>query len=326
MIIKQTFYLLWLFVAVFVSLFAEAREPSVRQYFSSVQQPSNLIVDFSNGVSTMLMTTDVENASRLGFGTHLTVGYAYLWNGFVGFQVGIGVHYATNAFASDGIESQTLGYLSVSNNETTSTRRSHYTATISSVREDYKSIFVEVPIKLTLQGRRFWFDCGGRLLLPVSMTATYDYGETSIGLGRTIDGFGTTLDKPVEIECLSARYGDYTIATLSDGGTNYAAIALTIGCGYRWVIDDQNTLKIGAFVDFALNQIKIGYSNSMVDFGNAVDFHPVLQSNVVSALRYANCGITLTYNFAFAQKNSLRGNKYGYSYSSQRHKGGKTKW
>lgn len=267
------------------------------------QRSSNITIEQGNGLSSLLIASDIKDVNRIGFTTNLIVGYTYFWERTAGFHTGLGIRYARSGFAADGVESQSMGYMIAYNNESSVKRRTHYTATITSVKENYNAFFLELPIQLVYQYRQFWFDYGFKIFLPISVKGAYDYGETVIGAGYTIDGFGTDVPAPIEFDRLDARSGTYTVSTLGGGGSAYTAyVALSFSCGYRHAIDKKHMLQFGVFIDFALNRTAINSSNGMVDIGNDVAFHPVLQSSLVQSLRHIDCGISVTYNFTFGQR------------------------
>ncbi len=273
------------------------------------QRRSNFTIEQGDGIADLLINSDVDNVNRMGFTTYLTAGYTFLWSKGSGFHTGLGVRYVRSGFASGSVESQTMGYLTAYNNEAEVTRRTHYTTSVVSVEETYKAFFLELPLQLTFQQSNFWVDYGFKLLLPLSVKASYNYGETSIGVGYRIDGFGTTIGVPLEIDRLSSQQGDYTVGSLVGGGVCYPAYVLfALSGGYRLAIDNNQSLRFGFYFDIALNRTHVGNDQNLVNFGNDITFNNVLQSNLVNSLRYVDCGISITYNFTFGKRIAYRRN------------------
>lgn len=287
-------------------MLAEAQQTSyfrTQQKYFRWQRRSNLSIDQGNGLSSLLMASNIKNVNRIGYTGHLIAGYTYFWERSAGFHTGLGIRYARSGFVADNVESQSLGYMTAYNNEASAKRRTHYVADITTVHESYNAFFLELPLQLVYQQGNFWFDYGFKFLLPLSVKGSYDYGETSIGAGYVIDGFGIEIPDPVEIDRLDAHSGTYTIATLGGGGTAYPAYAaVAFSCGYRHAIDKQQMVLFGFFIDFAINKISINNRDGMVVIGNDVVFHPVMQSNIVQSLRHIDCGISVTYNYTFGKR------------------------
>lgn len=227
----------------------------------------------------------------------------------MGFHTGLGVRYARSGFSAESIETQTMGYMTAYNNEDETMRSTHYTASISSIKETYTAFYLDFPLQLTFQQGNFWADAGFRFLLPLSVKASYNYGETSIGVGYRIDGFGTSVDIPVEVDRLSPQEGAYTIGSLGGGGVCYPAYVLVaFSGGYRLALDNKQSLRFGLYFDIALNRTYVGNDQNLVNFGNDITFNNVLQSNLVNSLRYVDCGISITYNFTFGKRIAYRRN------------------
>lgn len=290
----------------FGAMLAEAQQTAyfrTQQKYFWRQCRSNLTIDQGNGLSSLLIASNIKDVNRIGYTGHLMAGYTYFWERSAGFHTGLGIRYARSGFVADNVESQSLGYMTAYNNETSAKRRTHYAADITTVHESYNAFFLELPIQLVYQQGNFWFDYGFKLLLPLSVKGSYAYGETSIGAGYAIDGFGTEVPAPVEIDRLDARSGTYTVATLGGGGSAYPVYAsVALSCGYRHAIDKRRMLLFGFFIDFALNRTSIDNSGGMVDIGNDVVFRPVLQSDIVQSLRHIDCGISVTYNYTFGKR------------------------
>lgn len=274
------------------------------------QRRSNFTIEQGNGIADLLIDSDVDNVNRMGFTTYMTAGYTFLWSKENGFHTGLGIRYVCSGFSAGSVESQTMGYLTAYNNEAEVTRRTHYTASVVSVEETYKAFFLEMPLQLTFQQGNFWVDYGFKFLFPLSVKASYDYGETSVGVGYRIDGFGTTIGVPLEIDRLSPQKGDYTVGTLVGGEVCYPAYVLfALSGGYRLALDNRQSLRFGFYFDMALNRTHVGSGQNLVDFGNVTTFNNVLQSNLVNSLRYVDCGISVTYNLTFGKRISYRRNK-----------------
>lgn len=274
-----------------------------QQKYFNLQHRSNFTVNQGNGISSLLIASDLKNVNRPGFTTHLDVGYTFLWSYAGGFHTGLGIQYAGSAFASDGVESQTMGYMTAYSNEQSATRHAHYTANTSSVREDYHAWYLTLPVQLAYQQDHFWMNYGVKIMLPLSFSAKYDYGVTTIGAGYDFDGFGTSVDVPVEVDRLDTRSGTYDIASLTGGINGYPAYAaLALSGGYRLALDHQHTLLFGFYLDLALNRTHAGGANNMVTLGTNYACRNALQSNVVRSLRHIDCGISMTYSLTFGKK------------------------
>ena len=275
-----------------------------QQKYFTMQLRSNLTIEQGNGINSFLIATDQKNANRVGFATFLQAGYTFFWDCQTGFHTGLGVHYARSGFAAEDVESQSIGYMTAYNNQNSATRRTHYTATLSTVSETYNSVFLEIPLQLAFQDHLFWMDAGVKVLLPLSVSATYDYGEASIGAGYAIDGFGVGVEVPVEIDRLDAQHGTYDVGTLGGGGIAYPAyLAVALSGGYRLALDGQNMLQFGLYLDVALNRTCVGGISDMVSIDGVMQQQrTVLQRNLARSLRYCDFGISMTYNFTFGKK------------------------
>lgn len=306
-------YLLLLAALVAVASDATAQWSAFQRRQTSLfraQRRSNLSFNHGDGLSALWVATDLSNANSPGFTTHLQVGYTFLWRREAGFYTGLGVRYARSGFAADRVETEAMGYLTAYNNEGSATRSTHYTASIASIDERYSALFLELPLQLTYQQGSFFLDYGFKLMLPFFVRASCRYGETTIGVGRDIDGFGTHVDLPVELRRLPASQNDYTVGSLGGGGFAYPFyVALALNGGYRLAFDRETSLQIGFFVDFALNRTSVGADEGMVDFGDRATLLPVLQSNLSSVLRYMDCGVSIAYNFSFGKNISYRQNR-----------------
>lgn len=278
-----------------------------QQKMFKMQRRSNFTVEQGNGIANLHINSDLEGVNRLGVTTHLTAGYTYLWTQEMGFHTGLGIVYAGSGFATSKIETQSMGYLTAYNNENETTRSTHYTVSVTSVKESYKAFYLELPIQLTYQQQWFWVNYGFKLLWPLSMKASCTYGETSIGVGYQIDGFGTYIDIPVEIARFSPEKNSYSVSKFVGGKICYPVyIAFAINGGYRLALDNKQSLLFGFYFDIALNRTPVGSDNSLVVFGDIPALRPILQSNLANSLRYIDFGISITYNYTFGKRIGYR--------------------
>lgn len=263
------------------------------------QYTSNFTATLGIGGATLAMS----DGFRPGIGANIGVGYVYHWRYDAGIHTGLGIRYAHSAFESGNIEAVSVGKMTAYNNTSSATRTTHYLSTITTVREDYDALFLDIPLQIIRQKGRFYYEYGFRVVLPLSVTAAYDYGETIVGAGLDIDGFGTYIQHPMEVDRIKPQHEQYTVGTLKGRGMAYPAyLALTVSGGYCLTLKSKQTLHIGVYADIALNRTCVGGTGDLLSLDNDKSrFRPVLQSNLASSLRYASVGIKVDYNLAFGK-------------------------
>ena len=282
------------------------RSASQRQLFNR-QGRSAFTIEAGASGTAFLFEGNLA-ATRPGLGARLQAGYTIYLDRSFGFHFGLGAGYSNCSMVLSDIRSSSLGtidaYRDDAGNVQWVNRTAHYTTATPSASETYHSFFAEVPLQLAFRNDHFWLDIGAKVLLPITVDARYDYGETTIGVGRDIDGFGTSVPIPVEVGRLPQSTGSHHVADISGGTLCYPAYLLfSVSGGYRWAIDERKICHIGFYLDVAINRTHAGAEHGLVDV-NDQPFHygSLLRSDNIEALRYVDAGIVFSYHFSFGRK------------------------
>lgn len=269
-----------------------------------LQLRSNFTLEQGNGIASFLAASGQKLVNIIGFETQMQAGYTYLWNRKMGFHTGLGVRYAGGGFGAYNVEGQAMGYMTAYNNEHSATRRTHYTATLSSVRETYDAFFFEIPLQLAFQKQHWWMNAGLKVLVPLYVFGSYDYGPTSLGAGYDIDGFGVDVEVPVEVDRVDGLQGDYTVCDIKGDGIAYPIyVAFALSSGYRMALDEKHMLQFGVYFDIALNRNVMGGTYYWLEIDDGVSQQQmVMQNNLEQSLRYCDFGISVTYNITFGKR------------------------
>ncbi|MBQ7280709.1 MAG: hypothetical protein IJR13_08340 [Bacteroidales bacterium] len=296
------------------------RHTSQRQLFNR-QGRNAFTLEVGSSATAYLFEGNLA-AVRPGIGGRLQAGYSIFSDRTFGFHFGLGFAYSHCGMEVSDIESSTIGTIDAYNNSQQVTRTAHYTTQTPTAREKYHSFFIEMPLQMSFRDDHFWMDAGVKVLLPITVEAAYDYDETTIGVGYDIDGFGTSVPVPIEVEHLPQTTGNHHVADIAGGTLCYPAYVLfAVSGGYRWAVDERKICQIGFYLDVAINRTHAGGDNGIVDVSEQ-PFHytNLLRSDNVKALRYVDAGIVFTYNFSFGRKISyvLRTERSQYNYRGAR--------
>lgn len=268
------------------------------------QRRSNFTV--TGGVSTAALLVDMHPLlpTRIGVGGRLEAGYTFLWTRESGYHVGLGFTYSHSGFYVDRVESQIHGYVEAYNHENRVVRSSDYTAVVNEVHERYDAFFLQVPLQLAFQQKHFYFNAGFRFMLPLHVKASCDYGTATVGVGYDITGFGQHVDVPIETYQFAASESDYVLSSVTKGGVAWlGTVAVAIDGGYRWCIDKQHHLAIGAYANFGINHTRVGDGEPFVVLeGNVPRIRTCMQGDLAGTLRYVDLGVSLTYTISFGKR------------------------
>ncbi|MBR1517148.1 MAG: hypothetical protein IJ620_03270 [Bacteroidales bacterium] len=293
-----------------LALHAEAQQSyNLRQQMRfNKQLRSNFTITQSDGLGSLMVDSRLTSPTRLGFATRLDFGYTYLWSRTNGIHTGLGLAYLGGGMRSGRVESSAMGEIEIFNNERRDVRRTHFTAITTDVAEHWDALFLAIPLQMVFQDDHFYLNAGLRFFLPLSVSSSYSYGATTVGVGYALDGVGSEVPLPVEVDRLADERGRYTLSSLSGGGLAYLGYAtLSLEGGQRLALDDKQMVILGGYIDFALNRTPIGGPQPMAEIvdGN-LRRRPAMQSQLASHLRYISFGIQATYSFTFGKRIGFR--------------------
>lgn len=290
--------LLLLFLAVATTVYAQYGRTELRQrHYMRQQRSSNVSLALGGGVGELVADGRLLDPSYPGATFLVDAAYTYLWDRLSGIRVGLGVTYLHSRLAIEGAETSSTGQIELFDADGTYTRSTHFTAATTAVSEGYDAVYVTLPLHLVLQRNHFFSALGVRLMVPLHVGASYSHGATHIGVGREVDGTGTTLARPVEMLSLEAQEGSYTLPA-----TRFVSAAVSVEAGYRYAVDAKKMLTVALYADVALNRSHHGGDGLAALDGDGYHISHVLESGMVSALRYCAVGVRVTYGFSFGSR------------------------
>lgn len=294
---------LCLFLCIGLYSLSPAQNAPYRQMFLlRKQRSSNIDFSFGGGCAQLLADGRFFAPIYPGASFQMNVAYSYLWDKLSGFRIGLGMTYAHNGVGFDKFESESIGNIEFFDNESTVVRSTHFTATTDGMHERYDLAFITLPAYFIFQSGHFYSNVGFQIMLPIISAAHFDYGATTIGIGRQIDGTGTTLRRPIEILSVDEQSGRYTASSFEQGGTNLMNIAASIAVGYRYAIDAKSIINFVFYANIGLNKNKID-GDDLVYYANGdYEINNYLHSNSISSLRYMDVGIRISYNMTFGKR------------------------
>ena len=282
------------------------------------QRAENIQFAAGGGLSSLMVNGKLLKPTTLGGGGNLDFGYTHFFNLNFGLHTGIGTLYSRSGFHQDRQESSTLTTVTVANNQRQTDRAAHLTTITSDMNEHYNAFYVSIPLQFAYQYDNLWVNFGVRIMLPLSVTASYDYGKTLIGVGYDFDGLGVTLPHLVDKEIIDPQSGTYKVSGLSGGEAGFAFFATaSIEGGYRMPMGIDKILYLGVYLDYSLNQVAVGGDENYTrDEDDNLQPAHALSSSIADHLRYASFGIRLTYNYSSGRRINYHKANYRRSYRS----------
>ena len=266
------------------------------------QRSSNIDFSFGGGCAQLIANGKILDPIHPGATIQMNAAYTYLWDRLSGIRLGLGMTYAHNGLNIDINEMESIGSIELFDNASTVVRTTHFTTTTNGIQERYDLLFLTIPAYFVYQSEHFYSNIGLQLMIPLVSSANYDYGNTTIGVGRQIDGTGTTLRRPIEMKNIDGHSGNYKISSFSEGKTNLMNIAASFAIGYRYALNAKQIINFVFYANIGLNSAKnsgedfVSYTNGEYEQNN------YLQSNSISTLRYLDIGLRATYNFTFGKR------------------------
>lgn len=303
---KKVFLTAFLALAMGSVAFAQNAEPQ------GVVSGSHIGLGVRGGFGGLLLTHSDQVKTDLGVTLGADLNYTYFFTNHVGIRIGVGA-----SALNSGLSSTEEIYSDMSCMHayagSPSNLVAEYNATTSTVKEYYRTLLLEVPIKLAFQGNHWYADLGVKLATPYKITGSYEYGTTTtnyIGSHATDNPryVGQVVD-PVPDKTLDAAEGDYTIYEIGEPDL-FSTKLFVMGSaelGYRFGCDCGHSWQIGVYCDLGLNKADVsGVANDLVyttDGGNHHYTQGMMNTVHVDAFRYFNAGFKISYDF------SLRRNK-----------------
>lgn len=272
---------------------------------------SNMNIGLHCGTGALTANAALGSPTSLGLNTGIDVDYTYLFNNFWGIRFGTDFVFSTSGFHADGVETQTMGEVELYDGSgTTVTRLSHYTFTTPSVNETYTAVLAQVPIQLSFRYKHFFFDVGAKAVIPLGVTASYQYGATEIGVGYDIDGTGSHLEVPIPCGTLEPQKGKYSLSEA--GGLSFPLwVSLSFDIGYRIPLKLHQLLYIGFNMDYSLNRPTLGGENELITFEyGSPRFNNIASTRHLSQLGYFSFGLKIQYSFTFGRRANNQNNPF----------------
>lgn len=251
--------------------------------------------------------------STVGGNLRGSVGYLYYINYNFGLYGGLDFAYAGGGYHADRYTSESQGFIEVSDGVIVMTIPSTFTITTEDVKERYHSLMLAVPVLVHIQtySRSPVFFRGGlKLAVPLTLSATYTYGHSEMGVGGEIDGTGTMLEDiipRVEHDEVSGVYDARLSSPVQvlgslEAGWMYRKRSRHVHPYGSRLRRNYYIFGFSTYLDFSLWETSVASSssNGLVSYANGSwHFSNCLQSDMVRRMGSVSLGLRFTWDFGF---------------------------
>lgn len=253
--------------------------------------------------------------NKLGFTFGFDIDYTCFLNDFIGFTTGIHVNHMSSGCSDQYVKSAGKGNVQVSDGVSTWNYNARYHLITDQIDETYKTITIEVPILLSMQYRKWYWNLGVKVAVPVSMQVDYTYGHSDLYLDEIV-GSGTVLSKPLQVASYDGASGSSDLYDKQRHQLLMFYVLASVEVGYTVAFyTGSSSLTVGLFGDFSLNSAQLNDASSSATITlntNALDYHNTAQTDKVSSVGCYKAGIKLQYHLGIgrASQRSTRGLRY----------------
>lgn len=267
------------------------------------------------GAGGLMFSGDADKPNKLGFTYGIGIDYTSYINNYIGFTTGIRMYRMSSGYYENNITSYGDGSLRVTDGTSIWNCDARYHLNTDRIDETYKTLFLEVPVMLAMQYRKWFWNVGLKVAVPVKMDCDYTYGESTLYLdeNRTT---GTVLTNPMRIKSYNGSSGSEDLYDKQRHQLLICYVMATAEVGYNVsYYNNGSSLSVGAFIDVSLNGAKINNAAdapTMSINSDELVYSNSVQSGRVNNVRCFKAGIRLQYNLGIGHgaKRSGRGLRY----------------
>lgn len=261
---------------------------------------SYLSFGIEGGPGGLLLNGTVSEPTRMGFTYGFNVGYTCYLNSNIGFNTGIHLSRMSSGFYESNIRSEGRGKLAIAGVTSGWTSAPFYLVT-SRTDETYKTYFVEVPVMLAMQYRKWYWNLGLKVAVPFAMHVNYTYGESELFVDKGAQlGTGVVLDEPMYIGTYDGTSGTANIYDEQRHQLLMFYMLASLEVGYNVAFyGGASSLSVGVYVDYSLNRARLNNSGqtSMVELNSdEIKYNNSMQSGHITSMECLKFGICLHYN------------------------------
>lgn len=230
--------------------------------------------------------------------------YTYMANQFFGFTTGMSFIILNSSMSSSGVRSTYTGDMMLDLPGFGVTASGvHCVGTTSTVKESYKTAFVEIPALLAIRNGNWYYDLGLRFAVPLKMNADYEYGQSIMYIDY-VERTGSDLSaNPMPQPADIGGKGEYNVLS-NRSRSLYVLWSMEIG--YTIDLFANGALSIGAYLDYGLNDANLGNKETdellTLNGSTVAGYNGMTNSNLMSSIRYYTAGVRVLYNLGFGSK------------------------
>ena len=252
----------------------------------------------------LMFNGSIYDPSKMGFTYGLNIGYTCYINNNIGFATGVHINRMSSGYYEKGIRSAGKGKISISG-LTSGWTTAPFILETDRTDEIYKTVFIEVPIMLAMQFRKWYWDIGLKIAVPVSMKAEYIYGESELYIDKGAQmGTGVVLDEPMYISTYDGIKGSINIYDEQRHQLLMFFVTASAEVGYNVAFyGGASSLSVGLFFDFALNTAELkGISQSALELNtDEIKYSSSMESEHTTSMGCFKTGLRLQYNLGIGQ-------------------------
>lgn len=268
------------------------------------------------GPGMLSFSGESEHSSNMGFTFGIHVDYTTYINNYIGFSTGIHVTRMSSGYDENNVVSTGSGNVLVNNGSGVSQYyNARYHLNTERVDETYKTFFVEVPILLAMQYRKWYWNMGLKIAVPVSMHSDYTYSQSDLYLDEVL-GTGTTLDPAWHVATYEGATGTTDLYEKQRHQLLIFYVLASAEVGYNVAFySGGSSLSVGAFADLSLNSASLNNAAGSSSFTlntNTLQYNNSLETDKVKTVGCFKAGIKLQYNLGLGRSahRSSRGLRY----------------
>lgn len=230
--------------------------------------------------------------------------YTYMANQYFGFTTGLSFIMLNSSMSSSGVQSTYTGNMMLDLPGFGNTISGvHCVGTTSTVKESYKTAFIEIPAMLAIRNGQWYYDLGLRFSVPLKMNAEYEYGQSIMYIDY-VERTGSDLsNNPMPQPTDLGGKGNYSVLS---NRTRSLYVLWTMEIGYTIDLFANGALSIGAYLDYGLNDANLGNSDTdellTLNGSTVAAYNGMTNSNLMTSIRYYTAGVRILYNLGFGSK------------------------
>ncbi|KWW32031.1 MAG: hypothetical protein AUK63_127 [bacterium P3] len=267
------------------------------------------------GPGGLMFNGSVKEPSSMGFTFGFNVNYTCYINNYIGFSTGVHINRMSSGYYESDVLSYGTGNVQVGDGSTLWTVNARYHLKTGRVDETYKTYFVEVPVLLAMQYRKWYWNMGLKVAVPVAMHADYTYDKSDLYLDEVL-GSGTVLSNPLHVNSYDGASGEVDLYDKQRHQLLMFYVMASAEIGYNVAFyGGASSLSVGVFMDMSVNSAKLNNAANTASITlntNELYYHNSVQTDKVKSVGCFKAGIKLQYNLGIGQgaRRSTRGLRY----------------